>query len=63
VGRSAASAVLVEGADVTDAPVAAESTLGGGGPANGATPKARRRGRRGGRGRRRKESEGAGSND
>ena len=52
VGRSAASAVLVEGADVVDAPVVADSTLGGGGPANGAKPKPRRRGRRGGRGRR-----------
>ncbi|HEX5910673.1 MAG TPA: Rne/Rng family ribonuclease [Thermoleophilaceae bacterium] len=60
VGRSAASAVLVDGADVVDAPVVADSTLGGaGGPANGATPKPRRRGRRGGRGRRRKESESA----
>ena len=57
VGRSAASAVLVEGADVVDAPVVADSTLGGaGGPANGAKPKPRRRGRRGGRGRR-KQSE------
>ncbi len=57
VGRSAASAVLVDGADVVDAPVAADSTLGGaGGPANGAKPKPRRRGRRGGRGRR-KQSE------
>ena len=59
VGRSAASAVLVDGADVVDAPVVADSTLGGGDPANGATPKPRRRGRRGGRGRRRKESESA----
>ena len=58
VGRSAASAVLVDGADVVDAPVVADSTLGGGSqPANGAKP--RRRGRRGGRGRRRKESENA----
>ncbi len=31
VGRSAASAVLVDGADVVDAPVVADSTLGGGG--------------------------------
>ncbi len=61
VGRSAASAVLVDGADVTDAPVVPESTLGGGGPANGAAPKPRRRGRRGGRGRRKASADSSGN--
>ena len=55
VGRSAASAVLVEGADVIDAP-APKSTSISDGVGGDDAPKARRRGRRGGRGRRRKES-------
>ncbi len=54
VGRSAASATLVEGAEVVDAPPR---------PANGGPgdepKKPRRRGRRGGRGRRNKDTEGA----
>ena len=50
VGRSAASATLVEGAEVVDAaPAAARSD-------NDAERKPRRRGRRGGRGRRKPES-------
>jgi len=59
VGRSAASAVLVEGADVVDAPAKAENTISA--SVNGGTggAKPRRRGRRGGRGRKRAESAGS----
>ena len=61
VGRSAAAASLVEGAEVTDVPVV-DNTVGatGVGAADADKP-ARRRGRRGGRGRRRKT--GAGGSD
>jgi len=61
VGRSAASAVLVEGADVVDAPAKAENTISASvnGGSGGAKP--RRRGRRGGRGRKRAESAGSDS--
>jgi ribonuclease G len=52
VGRSAASAVLVEGADVIDVPAAAQTTNG---QSDDDESKPRRRGRRGGRGRRRAE--------
>jgi ribonuclease G len=59
VGRSAASATLVEGADVIDAaPKSADTSKGEAGKANGnggePEAKPRRRGRRGGRGRRKK---------
>ena len=53
VGRSAASAVLVEGADVIDVPAPAAQTTNG--QSDDDESKPRRRGRRGGRGRRRAE--------
>ena len=59
VGRSAASAVLVDGADVVDAPVVADSTLGGGGRPTAPSPSRAAAGRRGGRGPRRKQPESA----
>jgi ribonuclease G len=54
VGRSAASATLVEGADVVDAPPARSSVNSSGGESgdDGEAKRPRRRGRRGGRGRR-----------
>jgi len=55
VGRSAASAVLVEGAEVIDAPAAVAHTANG--PSDADDEKPRRRGRRGGRGRGRKDAE------
>ncbi len=60
VGRSAASATLVEGAEVVDAPPKRNNTVG---PttADDDERKPRRRGRRGGRGRRKKEEGEAGS--
>jgi ribonuclease G len=65
VGRSAASAVLVEGADVVDAAPAPPQSAGPqpGPEGQDGNGKPRRRGRRGGRGRRKKESEGAASQD
>ena len=59
VGRSAASAVLVEGADVIAPAGAAAGTPNGAGGTDGdgsAPKRPRRRGRRGGRGRRKQEA-------
>ncbi len=58
VGRSAASATLVEGAEVIDAPARAENTISASVNGGSGDSKPRRRGRRGGRGRKRAESTG-----
>lgn len=57
VARSAASATLVEGADVVDAPARENGRTGGGEGPDGEDKRPRSRGRRGGRGRRRGPAE------